>query len=57
MLLVLLYQSKILSQQIPHSAPIKPLPMQASFAAGINQPVTDQGLEDIQPTSALTAPQ
>ena len=50
---VRLRQGEILPQQITHRTRAVPLPMQAPLAAGVDQPVADQGLEHVQPARAL----
>ena len=44
-----------LPQQIAHCAAQIPLPMKTKFASRINQPVTSQRLQNIQPACPLTA--
>lgn len=46
---------KVLAEQIPHGAVVKPVAVQTPFAAGVDQTVGDQGLEHIQPAGALAA--
>jgi hypothetical protein len=50
---VLRYQRIILAEKIPHRALLEPLPMQPPFAAGINQPVAHQRLQDMPPAGSL----
>src|ERR1700756_4279083 len=50
---VLFNQGKIFIQQGPHRALLKPLPMQPPFAARINEPVADQGLQNMLPACSL----
>ncbi len=51
---VLLHQRIIGAQQIAHRALLEPKPVQAPLAAGIDQPVTDQRLQDVSPLFPLT---
>jgi len=44
-----LHQRVIGAQQIRHRALFEPQPVQAPLAAGIDQPVTDQRLQDVPP--------
>jgi len=46
-------EGKIAAEQIGQRAAIKPMPVESPFAAGINQAVEDEGLEDLIPTCAL----
>ena len=46
-------QRIVLAQQIRHRATLEPLPMQAPFAARIDQPITHQCLQDVLPIGAL----
>ncbi len=52
---VLLRQREIRAQQVRHRALFKPLPVQTPLAAGIDQPVAHQRLQDVQPRSFLPA--
>jgi hypothetical protein len=45
--IIFLRQAKIFFQQIGHGAVLKPLSMQAPFAARINQPIGRQGLQHV----------
>jgi hypothetical protein len=51
---ILLRQRIIGAQQIRHRALLEPHPMQAPLAAGIDQPVADQRLQDVPPPRPLT---
>ena len=51
---ILLRQRKISAEQITHRASLEPLPVQAPFAAGIDQPIAHQRLQDMLPARALT---
>src|SRR5260370_23315943 len=51
---VLFYQRKVFIQEISHRALLKPLPMQPPFAARIDQPIADQGLQNMLPASSLS---
>jgi hypothetical protein len=44
-----LHQPIIGVQQIAHRALLKPMPVQAPLAAGIDQPVAHQRLQDVPP--------
>src|ERR1700691_4023699 len=46
-------QPIILAQQIRHRALLEPLPMQAPLAAGIDQPIAHQRLQDVLPAGAF----
>src|SRR5260370_9798249 len=46
---ILLHQRIIGPQQIRHRALLEPQPMQAPLATGIDQPITDQRLQDAPP--------
>src|SRR5580700_4474034 len=46
-------QRIVLAQQICHRAVLEPLPMQAPFAAGVDQPIAHQRLQDVLPAGAL----
>src|SRR6516164_4379720 len=50
---VLFYQRIIFIQKICHRALLKPLPMQPPFTARVDEPITNQGLQDIPPASSL----
>ena len=52
--LVDLHETKIFAQEIAHRASFIPLPVQPPLAAWIDQAVTDQSLEHIQPTGPLS---
>ena len=47
--IVLLHQVEVLAQQIAHRTVFIPLPMQPPLAAGIDQSVSDQRLQHVQP--------
>ncbi len=51
---VLLHQPVISAEQIRHRALLEPLPVQAPLAAGIDQPVAHQRLQDVPPLLPLT---
>jgi len=51
--LVALHQAEILAQQVRHGTLFIPVAVQPPLAAGVDQPVTDQRLEHIQPARAL----
>lgn len=53
--LVDLHQPRVLAQEIAHGAGIEPLAMQAPLAAGVEEAVDHQGLQDVQPARALAA--
>ena len=53
--LVRLSQAEIRSQQIGHGAPAEPLAMQPPLAAGFDQPVGDQDVQDLVPARSLPA--
>jgi hypothetical protein len=46
---ILLHQRIISAQQIRHRALLEPQPVQAPLAAGIDQPVAHQRLQDVPP--------
>jgi hypothetical protein len=50
---VLLHQPIIRAQKICHGALLEPLPVQAPLAAGIDQPIAHQCLQDVLPARAL----
>src|SRR5208282_3746860 len=50
---VLLDQREILAEQIAHSALLEPQPVQTPLAARIDEPVTDQRLEDVPPAGSF----
>jgi hypothetical protein len=51
--IVLLRQVELLAQQVAHRALVKPLPVQPPFAARIDQSISDQGLQHVQPACPL----
>src|SRR5262245_58356525 len=51
--IILLSQAEIFLQQIRHRAVLKPFPMQAPFAARINQSIRRQNLQHMPPGSFL----
>jgi hypothetical protein len=51
---VLLDQCIILAEKISHRALLKPRAVQSPFATGIDQPITNQRLQDRAPTSAFS---
>ena len=50
---ILLRQHEIRAQQVCHRALFKPLPVQTPLAAGIDQPVAHQRLQDIAPVRSF----
>jgi hypothetical protein len=51
--IVLLHQAEVLAQQIPHRTVFIPLPMQPPFTARIDQSISDQRLQHVQPARCL----
>ena len=49
------HQGKIFSQQIPHGAVLKPMTVQAPFAARSDQPISAEGLHNQVPARAFAA--
>jgi hypothetical protein len=48
-----LNERHVLAEQIAHRAMLEPMAVQPPFAARIDQPIDDQGFEDVQPIRAL----
>ena len=51
--IVRLHERDVLAEQIAHRAMLEPMPVQSPFAAGRNQLITDQRLQDVQPARSF----
>ena len=51
---ILLDQRIILAEKIAHRALLEPQPVQPPLAAGINQPITNQRLQNMAPAGSLS---
>jgi hypothetical protein len=50
---ILLGDPEVLAEEIRHGTPVEPEPVEPPLAAGIEQTVDGQGLQDIEPTRAF----
>ena len=50
---ILFHQRIVRAEQISHCALLKPQPVQAPLAPGVDQAVTDKRLKDVPPTGAF----
>ena len=50
---ILFHEAIVMAEQVAHGALLKPLPVKFPLAAGSNQPVAHQGLQNVPPARAL----